>query len=196
MSRQPHGPPKPGLFAGLAFRLRINPAQQDHIRDELLEMYEHRKAAAGQASADRWLRREYRRLAFRLLIGGRLGEATAPAEPTRRATLFQDVRHSLRGLLRAPTFSTAIVATVGIGIGGTSLVFAIVHSVLVSPLPYPGGERMVVLRTVENDRMWGTSMADVHALTETPPGAFDQLAAFTYRTSRIQHGSENNLVRT
>ncbi len=93
-------------------------------------------------------------------------------------------------------FTSTIVATVGLGIGGTTLVFAIVHAVLVSPLPYPDGERMVLLRTVHGEQMWSTSMADAHALFETPPESFEQLAAYSRVTSRVAQGTGVELIRT
>ena len=35
------------------------------------------------------------------------------------------------------------------------------------------------------ETLWSTSMADVHALEETPPDGFEEIAAYTYRTSRV-----------
>ena len=69
-------------------------------------------------------------------------------------------------------------------------------SVLIAPLPYPGSDRMVLLRTVESENMWSTSMADIHALEETPPPAFEEIAAYTYRTSRVASSSDVELLRT
>lgn len=199
MSQDPRRHPEPGRISRLIMRHRIDSAHWARIRDELLEMHEHRRASSNQAAADRWLRREYRRLAWRLFLGTHFRGGSTPTRPTRNdslGTFARDVRHSLKGLRRVPVFTVAIVATVGLGIGGTSLVFAIVHSVLIAPLPYPDGERMVLLRTVEGEQMWSTSMADVHALFETPPEAFDQIEAYTYRTSRVQQGRDVELLRT
>ena len=197
MRAGPEQAPGPGPIVARILRSRIDPDQWARFQDELLELYAHRQAASGQVSADRWLRREYRRLAVRLLVGARLDRAEASPAPGRAlSALWQDVRHSVRGLARAPMFTAAIVATVGLGIGGTALVYTIVHSVLISPLPYPDGERMVLLRTVQGTQMWSTSMADIHALFETPPEAFEGIAAYSRGTSRIQMGREVELVRT
>ena len=199
MSRGPADHPKPGPLARLVLRLRVDSGQRDRLDAELLELYEHRATTSGREAADRWLRREYRRLAWRLATGARLDDAPSAAAPPRDDTLSelaQDLRQSVRGLARVPMFTVAIVATVGLGIGGTSLVFAIVHSVLIAPLPYPGADRMVLLRTVQGEQMWSTSMADVHALFETPPDAFEGIAAYSYRTSRVQAAGEVELLRT
>ena len=199
MSRGPREYPTPGLLTRLVLRRRLDPDQWARLRAEQIELYEHRRTTMDRASADRWLRREYRTLALRLVTGARLDSLPTLTRPRRSdglASFGQDLRHSIRGLARVPMFTFAIVATVGLGIGGTSLVFAIVHSVLISPLPYPEGDRMVLLRTVDGEQMWSTSMADAHALFETSPEAFEGLAAYTYRTSRIAQGREVELLRT
>lgn len=199
MSRPSGEHPTPGPLAGFILRRRLDPLQWVRLNDELLEMYEHRIATTDQATADRWLRREYRRLALKLAAGARLDGVPSPTRPSRGdglASLVQDLRHSLRGLARVPMFTFAIVATVGLGIGGTSLVFTIVHSVLISPLPYPDGDRMVLLRTVDGEQMWSTSMADAHALFETPPESFEGLAVYSRGTSRVAQGTEIELLRT
>lgn len=199
MSRDPRGTPTPGRLTGWILRRRIEPERWAALHDELLEMHEHRTAATDRTTADRWLRREYRRLALRLMTGARMDGPASDRHSLHRGTvsaLRQDLRHSFRSLLRAPMFTTTVVVTVGLGIGGTSLVFAIVHAVLIAPLPYPDGDRLVLLRTVQGGQMWGTSMADVHALLETPPEAFEEIAAYSRGTSRIQQGAEVELVRT
>ena len=188
----------PGRVLKWLLRRRLDTEQSERVLDELAELYEHRTATLGPAEADRWLRREHRRLALRLATGPTLQgwRITSRSRGTGWRDSLRDVRQSVRSLARAPVFSIAIVATVGLGIGGTTLVFAVVDSVLVAPLPYSGADRMVLLRTVEGENMWGTSMADVHALEETPPEAFEEIAAYTYRTSRVARGAEVELRRT
>ena len=59
------------------------------------------------------------------------------------ADLMADVRISLRGLLRAPLLTLAIVATVGLGLGATTVIFSGINAALLRPLPYPAPERLV-----------------------------------------------------
>lgn len=56
------------------------------------------------------------------------------------------IRLALRRLLRAPAYAATVVASVAIGLGLTGALFALVHGVLLRPLPYPDAERLAVVR--------------------------------------------------
>ena len=59
--------------------------------------------------------------------------------------LIRDVRHMARGLGRSPGFALAVTLTLGVGIGGNTAIFSVVDQVLLRPLPYPDGDRLVVM---------------------------------------------------
>jgi putative ABC transport system permease protein len=65
--------------------------------------------------------------------------------------MFQDLRHALRRVLRAPGFAAVSVLILALGIGINTAVFSVVHGVLLRPLPYPDQGRLVVLGE-RNDR--------------------------------------------
>lgn len=60
-------------------------------------------------------------------------------------TLNRDLRYGLRLLRRNPAFAAAVLGTLAIGIGANTAVFSIVDNVLLKPLPYPDGDRLVAL---------------------------------------------------
>jgi putative ABC transport system permease protein len=51
-----------------------------------------------------------------------------------------------RRLLRSPVFTITAVATLALGIGAATAIFALIDSVLLRPLPYPQAGRLVELR--------------------------------------------------
>jgi predicted permease len=61
------------------------------------------------------------------------------------SSLVQDVRFALRQLARQPAFAAVAILTIGVGIGGTVLIFSIVNALLLRPLPVAAPEELVVV---------------------------------------------------
>jgi putative ABC transport system permease protein len=58
-------------------------------------------------------------------------------------TLVSDTRHALRRMRKAPTFTAAVIATLALGIGANTAIFAVIDTILIRPLPYPQAEALV-----------------------------------------------------
>lgn len=57
--------------------------------------------------------------------------------------LAQDFKYAIRGILRNPAFSLAVVLTLMLGIGSSAAVFTVVDKILFRPLPYGNADRLV-----------------------------------------------------
>jgi len=68
---------------------------------------------------------------------------TAPREHV--ALFRQDAGFALRMMGRNPGFTLASALTLALGIGANTAIFSVVHAVLLKPLPYANGERIVLL---------------------------------------------------
>ncbi|HET9386224.1 MAG TPA: ABC transporter permease [Gemmatimonadales bacterium] len=58
----------------------------------------------------------------------------------------RDVRHTFRALRQRPGFSAVAVTTLAIGISTTTIMFTVVHGVLLKPLAFPEPHRLLVVR--------------------------------------------------
>jgi predicted permease len=113
-------------------------------------------------------------------------------------TLAQDVRFGLRGLLRTRGFTAAVVLTLGLGIGANTAVFSVVRGILLRPLPYAHGERMVVVRQGDANsgvRSFGFAVAEVREIGERA-GTLDGVAEYHTMNFTLLGGDEPLRVRT
>jgi putative ABC transport system permease protein len=60
--------------------------------------------------------------------------------------LGQDVRFALRNLRKYKSYTAVVLLTLALGIGANTAIFSVVHAVLLRPLPYANGERLVEVR--------------------------------------------------
>src|SRR5919206_2535213 len=60
-------------------------------------------------------------------------------------TVVQDIRYGLRVLLRNRGFTLTAALTLALGIGVNTAIFSVIYGVLLRPLPYRDGGRLVVI---------------------------------------------------
>ena len=60
-------------------------------------------------------------------------------------SLIRDMRHAVRALRNVPTVTAVAIITLALGIGANTAVFSVVNAVLLRPLPYKDGNRLVWL---------------------------------------------------
>lgn len=81
--------------------------------------------------------------------------------------LVRDLRFAARVLVKSRTFTIAALVCLTLGIGANTAIFSVVHSVLLSPLPYGGADRLVTFEDlVERGYRHSFSPADYLDLRE------------------------------
>jgi putative ABC transport system permease protein len=105
----------------------------------------------------------------------------------------QDLRVGLRGLLRAPMLTLTIIATVGLGIGATTVIFSAVNAALLRPLPYADPAQLVRIYTDTPPNKFPFSVVDYRAL-EAQQTRFERVAGFQNRAMAFTDGTRAERV--
>jgi putative ABC transport system permease protein len=104
-----------------------------------------------------------------------------------------DVRHALRIFHKAPFWTLSVVGTLALGIGTTTAMFSVGNTVLLTPLPYPEPDRLVMLwgrnpqKGLEQQRVTMADFSDWRARSHV----FEKMGY-----SFLWPGSRSRIVRT
>ena len=124
----------------------LDTAAAEAIGGDLAEEF-HRRVTAGDPAvrAQTWYWRQVIVAAGWRWRGMRRGDPHAGGRRTMLEALFTDLRQTARALRRAPGFSLGAIVPVALAVALATSVFAVVHAVLLRPLPYPRSDRLVAV---------------------------------------------------
>jgi putative ABC transport system permease protein len=109
--------------------------------------------------------------------------------------LFRNISYAVRTLTRTPTFTATVVLTLALGMGANSAVFSAIDTVLLRPLPFPDGDRLVLI-THKREGSGATGVAptrveDWQRLNST----FDAIAGYYVDEATVTLGGVTERIR-
>jgi putative ABC transport system permease protein len=197
-------------LALLVIRLATPPREREWVVGDTVEELARIRDASGERAARRWLQREMWRVVVhaprhRLAVSRGSAAATSQAAinegdgPMR--DFFQDIRYTLRLLGRGPAFTTIAIATLALGIGANTAIFAVVNAVLFKPLPFADAERLMLVHRlvpererpgVYNESSWSYPKYRTFSGSQQ---VFDEVAFFAGRDLDLSGNGEPQRVR-
>jgi putative ABC transport system permease protein len=119
------------------FRQRHGPELLEMIAAEPASFFVVRDLLA---SAVRVRRRQFARA-----VAGSAPHLPPPPKRSAMETLAQDLRYALRQFIRRPGFAAIAVFSLGLAIGGNSLIYGLLDGFVFRPFPYPDPDRLVAV---------------------------------------------------
>ena len=115
-------------------------------------------------------------------------------------TLLQDVRHATRQLVRQPLFTLVAVVSLGLAIGGNSLIYGMIDGFVLHPFPYPDPDRLVSVGVTFPKLSSETSYVEVLSPVEyadiKASRSFARVAAFDLGNRNLSGGDVPERVFT
>jgi putative ABC transport system permease protein len=100
---------------------------------------------------------------------------------------MNNLRYAVRQLRKSPGFTFVAVLTLALGIGANTAIFTVVNAVLLSPLPYPDADRLVMVQSrnlQENLKGLGFAPAGFRDV-EKQVTSFEGIAATRYNYDNL-----------
>ncbi len=172
MSRRP----EPPRLAMALLRLLTPKTIREFIVGDLVEGFHRRVRSGDPAEAARWFWREARSVGREI---GSYRDDSIPLTPPRPLMhgVLQDLQFAFRVFGRRPMATAIAVTTLGLGIGANVAIFSVVKPVLIEALPYPNGQRVVLLWEREADGSTSNTSFSTFADLRAQSRTLDQKAA-------------------
>ncbi|MBV9295747.1 MAG: ABC transporter permease [Acidobacteriaceae bacterium] len=99
---------------------------------------------------------------------------------------FQDVHFEIRQLKRNPGFTTVVILTLALGAGANALMFTVIDSVLLRPLPYPESHQLVYVDSIQADGSHGSTSLPNFLDMRAQSRSFSAMAAYEEKSVSLR----------
>src|ERR687888_2168054 len=115
----------------------------------------------------------------------------APSSATPPMSAFREFRYGARALRKSPALTVVAVLALTLGIGLTTTMFSIVYGALMKGLPFPEGDRIVLVQRNNLARDIRRMPLPIHDFVDyrAQQRSFEGMAGFTSGTVNVS-GSE------
>jgi putative ABC transport system permease protein len=112
-------------------------------------------------------------------------------------TTWQDLRYSMRVLLKKPAFTAIAILTLALGIGANTAIFSVVNSLLLRPLPFSDPDRLVQIWESNVKRGRGEMPASYPDFADwrDHSATFEQAAAYSDWSFNLTGSGEPERIR-
>ena len=123
-------------------------------------------------------------------LGAFTHAASLLREERRMSGIMNDLRQSVRGLVRRPGLTALALVTLAVGVGSTTTVFSLAEAVLFRPLPFPESDQLVGMSSLNLKRRIDRSNVSFPDFEEwsAEGDLFQSTAVFTRRQSDLSGG--------
>ena len=114
-------------------------------------------------------------------------------------TLAADLRYGARALVKRPGYAALAIVTLGLGIGANTAIFSVINGVLLKPLPYEHGDRLLVLqqsRPLSGQPSVGVAIAEYYDYRQRATDVFDGLVEYHQMSFDLINRGEPDRVDT
>ena len=192
---------RPGVRRVLRLPPRTRDQIESELQDELDSLLGHRvDELVGQGvSYDEAVRVAERHLGMPLDEARRLLHQSAQHRERPKPSvdsIVQDLRLAFRLIRRFPVFAAIVVSTIALGIGATTAIFSAVDAVVLRPLPFGDGDRLVSLWGTNPDKSvprFGVSYPDFRDW-QARTRSFDDMALYVARVTTMMAADDPESV--
>ena len=146
----------PPRLAEALLRLTLGEPDAEVIAGDLEEIARTSiEPARGGAAARRWYWRQALGLAITRALTFPSNIPDPHSQRMTMASVRQDVGYALRSLRRQPGYAATAVIMLALGLGATIAIFALVHAVVLKPLPFADPDQLMLVHLVSPQRSGG-----------------------------------------